>query len=152
MLNTNIYGLLAMTKAIVPGMVERDTGHIVNIGSIAGHEVYPGGAVYCATKFALRALTKGLKIDLTGTKIRVSSIDPGMVETEFSTVRFHQDLQKAKAVYQGMTPLQPQDIADAIVYALTRPPHVNVSEILLLPTDQSSATQVYRHKGTTQNG
>jgi 3-hydroxy acid dehydrogenase/malonic semialdehyde reductase len=145
MINTNIKGLLYVTHAILPGMLARNTGHIINIGSIAGHEVYPNGAVYCATKHAVNAFSRGLKMDLNHSALRVTSIDPGMVETEFSLVRYHGDAERAKAVYQGMTPLTPEDVADAVMYAATRPPHVNVSEMLLLPTDQASTTQVHRH-------
>ena len=144
MIDTNIKGLLTMTRLCVPGMIERGLGHIINLGSIAGQEVYPGGSVYCATKFAVRALSRGLKMDLLGTPIRVTSINPGMVETEFSIVRFRGDEVRAKEVYSGTTPLTPGDIADAALYAATRPLHVNISEMLILPTDQVSASLVYR--------
>ncbi|MFC1746723.1 SDR family NAD(P)-dependent oxidoreductase [Candidatus Neomarinimicrobiota bacterium] len=144
MIDTNVKGLLNVTRVVVPGMIKRGIGHIINLGSIAGHENYPGGSVYCASKAAERALSRGLKIDLLGTPLRVSSIDPGMVETEFSLVRFNGDQKQAKAVYQGMNPLTAFDIADVILFVATRPPHVNISEILVLPTDQSMATQVYR--------
>ncbi len=146
MIDTNIKGLLTMTRLLVPGMIERGSGHIINLGSIAGREVYPGGSVYCATKFAVRALSRGLKMDLLGTPIRVTSIDPGMVETEFSIVRFGGDEGRAKETYSGMTPLTPGDIADAALYAATRPLHVNISEMLILPTDQASAGLVYRER------
>ncbi len=146
MIDTNIKGLLTMTRLLVPGMIERGSGHIINLGSIAGREVYPGGSVYCATKFAVRALSRGLKMDLLGTPIRVTSIDPGMVETEFSIVRFGGDEGRAKEAYSGMTPLTPGDIADAALYAATRPLHVNISEMLILPTDQASAGLVYRER------
>jgi len=144
MIDTNIKGLLYVSRAVVPGMIERNSGHIVNIGSIAGHEVYPAGNVYCATKHAVAALTKGLRMDLTGTALRVSTVDPGMVETEFSLVRFHGDNQQAKKVYQGMQPLTAEDIADAVFYCVSRPAHVQIADIILMPTAQRSATLVSR--------
>jgi 3-hydroxy acid dehydrogenase/malonic semialdehyde reductase len=144
MIDTNIKGLLYVSRAVIPGMVARGSGHVVNIGSIAGHEVYPNGNVYCATKFAVKALSKGLRMDLSGTPLRVSSVDPGAVETEFSLVRFHGDGERAKKVYKGYTPLLGEDIADAVVYCVTRPPHVNVSEIIVMPTAQASAMVVHR--------
>ncbi len=146
MFSTNVNGLLSVTQKILPGMIEKNSGHIINIGSIAGHEVYQGGSVYCATKHAVRALTKGLKIDLSGTDIRVSSIDPGMVETDFSLVRFNQDQKAANAVYENLTPLTPIDIAEIILFAVTRPKHVNISELLVLPTCQSSTSIISRRK------
>jgi len=146
MVDTNVKGLLYVTRAVVPGMLSRGRGHIINIGSTAGHEVYPGGTVYCATKHAVAAITRGLKQDLHGTPIRVSTVDPGMVgETEFSLVRFGGDLQRATRVYEGIQPLTPADVAEAVVWCATRPPHVNVLEIILMPTAQSSATLVARH-------
>jgi 3-hydroxy acid dehydrogenase / malonic semialdehyde reductase len=144
MIDTNVKGLLYVSRAVIPGMVERASGHIINIGSIAGHEVYPGGNVYCATKFAVRALSKGLRLDLNGTPIRVSEVAPGMVETEFSLVRFHGDAERAGKVYQGLKPLSPDDIADAVVWCATRPAHVNVSEVVVMPTAQASTTLVHR--------
>jgi serine 3-dehydrogenase len=144
MLDTNIKGLLYVTRSLVPGMVSRGRGHVVNMGSIAGHQTYPGGNVYCASKSAVRAISEGLKQDLLGTAVRVSSVDPGMVETEFSQVRFHGDSDRAKQVYSGLTPLTPEDVADVVFFCVTRPPHVNISEVLLVPTDQASATLVYR--------
>ena len=144
MIDANIKGLLYVSRAVIPGMVKRGQGHVINIGSIAGHEVYPGGNVYCATKFAVRALSKGMRIDLNGTPIRVSEVAPGLVETEFSLVRFHGDKERAGKVYQGLTPLSPDDIADAVVYCATRPPHVNISEMLVMPTAQASTTMVHR--------
>lgn len=144
MIDTNVKGVLYVTRAVVPGMVARGRGHVIHIGSTAGHAVYPGGGVYCATKHALRALNEGLKMDLHGTGVRVSSVDPGLVETEFSVVRFKGDRARAEAVYAGMTPLTPADVADAVVYCATRPPHVNVLDLVLMPTDQSSATMVHR--------
>ncbi|MCF2971114.1 SDR family oxidoreductase [Synechococcus sp. Nb3U1] len=145
MIDTNLKGLLYVTRAVLPGMVERGRGHVVNIGSIAGRQTYPGGNVYCASKAAVRAISEGLKLDLLGTPIRVTEIQPGMVETEFSEVRFHGDSSRAAAVYQGVTPLTAMDVAEVVVFAATRPPHVNISEVLLLPTDQASTTLVHRH-------
>jgi len=144
MIDTNVKGLLYVTRAVLPGMIERGRGHIINIGSIAGHEVYPAGNVYCASKFAVRALSKGLRLDLNGTPIRVSEVAPGMVETEFSLVRFHGDADRAGKVYQGLTPLGPDDVADAVVWCATRPLHVNVSEVVVMPTAQASTTLVHR--------
>jgi 3-hydroxy acid dehydrogenase/malonic semialdehyde reductase len=146
MVDTNVKGLLYVTRAVVPGMVARGRGHVINLGSVAGHEVYPGGAVYCATKHAVAALTQGLRMDVLGTGVRVSTVDPGMVETEFSMVRFKGDEDRARRVYAGMTPLTPADIADTVLWVATRPPHVNVDEIIIKPTDQASATQVHRQK------
>ncbi|MBU1355741.1 MAG: SDR family oxidoreductase [Candidatus Edwardsbacteria bacterium] len=144
MIDTNIKGLLYVTRAVMPGMVKRNSGHIVNIGSIAGHEVYPGGNVYCATKHAVKALNKAMRMDAFGTNIRVSSIDPGMAETEFSLVRFRGDSEKAKKVYQGTRPLQAEDIAQAVVWSCTRPSHVNIEDMIITATDQASATMVNR--------
>lgn len=144
MIDTNIKGLLYMTRSIVPGMVSRGRGHVINIGSIAGHQTYPRGNVYCATKAAVRAISEGLKQDLLGTPVRVSSVDPGMVETEFSQVRFHGDRDRAAQVYAGVTPLTAEDVADVVAFCATRPAHVNISEVILLPTDQASATLVHR--------
>jgi serine 3-dehydrogenase len=144
MIDTNVKGLLYVSRAVIPGMIERAKGHIINIGSIAGREVYPGGNVYCATKFAVQALSKGLRLDLSGTPIRVSEVAPGMVETEFSLVRFHGDAERAGKVYQGLTPLTPDDVADAVVWCATRPLHVNVSELVVMPTAQASTTLVSR--------
>ncbi len=144
MIDTNLKGLLYVTRAVLPGMVARGRGDVVLLGSIAGHEVYPAGNVYCATKHAVRALAGALRLDLNGTGVRVSTIDPGMVETEFSVVRFRGDADRAARVYGGLTPLSADDVADSIVWAVSRPGHVNVAEILLLPTDQASATVVHR--------
>jgi len=146
MIDTNVKGLLYVTRSLVPGMVERGQGHVINIGSIAGHQTYPNGNVYCATKAAVRALSEGLKMDLLGTPVRVSAVDPGMVETEFSEVRFRGDTERASKVYQGLTPLTPEDVADTVLFCATRPAHVNISEILLVPTEQASATLVYRQQ------
>jgi 3-hydroxy acid dehydrogenase / malonic semialdehyde reductase len=144
MIDTNIKGLLYMTRAITPGMIERGRGHVVNLGSIAGRQTYPAGNVYCATKAAVRAISEGLKIDLLGTPVRVTNIDPGLVETEFSAVRFHGDWEKADRVYEGLIPLTGMDVAETILFALTRPAHVNISDILLMPTAQATATLVDR--------
>jgi NADP-dependent 3-hydroxy acid dehydrogenase YdfG len=144
MIDTNVKGLLYVSRLLVPGMVNRGRGHVVNIGSIAGHQTYPGGSVYCATKAAVRALSEGLKMDLLGTPVRVSSVDPGMVETEFSQVRFHGDIERASNVYRGMTPLTPDDVAEVVLFCITRPAHVNISDIIVLATDQASATMVHR--------
>jgi 3-hydroxy acid dehydrogenase/malonic semialdehyde reductase len=144
MVDTNVKGLLYVTGAVVPGMVERGHGHVINLGSVAGHEVYPGGAVYCATKHAVGAITRGLRMDVLGTGVRVSTVDPGMVETEFSVVRFHGDQDRAKNVYRDMNPLTADDIAETVVWVATRPPHVCIDEIIIKPTDQASATMVHR--------
>ncbi|WP_016952432.1 SDR family oxidoreductase [Anabaena sp. PCC 7108] len=144
MIDTNIKGLLYLTRYVVPGMVARNRGHVINLGSIAGHQTYPGGNVYCGTKAAVKAISEGLKQDLLGTPIRVTSVDPGMVETEFSEVRFHGDTERAKKVYQGVTPLTPDDVADVIFFCATRSPHVNINEVILMPVDQASATLVNR--------
>ena len=139
MIETNVMGLLYVTRAVVPGMVARQRGHVVNLGSTAGELTYPGGAVYCASKAAERAINDGLRQDVLGTPIRVTSVDPGMVETDFSEVRFHGDKERAAKVYQGVTPLTPEDIADTIVWAVTRPAHVNIARISLTPVDQANA-------------
>ncbi|QSJ19427.1 SDR family oxidoreductase [Nostoc sp. UHCC 0702] len=144
MIDTNIKGLLYLTRYVVPGMVSRGRGHVVNLGSIAGHQAYPGGNVYCGTKAAVKLISEGLKQDLLGTPIRVTSVDPGMVETEFSEVRFHGDNERADQVYQGVTPLTPDDVADVVFFCVTRSPHVNINEVILMPVDQASATLVNR--------
>jgi len=144
MIDTNVKGLLYVSRTLVPGMVSRGKGTIVNIGSIAGQEVYPRGNVYCASKFAVDALTRGLRMDLVDTPLRVCTVDPGLVETEFSTVRFHGDTGRAKQTYQNMIPLTPDDVADAVLFCATRPPHVQLAQILLLPTSQASTTLVHR--------
>lgn len=138
MIDTNVKGLLWVSRAVLPGMVARDSGHVVNVGSIAGHQVYQGGAVYCATKFAVQALTRGLRLDLLGTMVRCSTVDPGMVQTEFSEVRFHGDRERAGKVYRNFPPLTAADVADAVLYCATRPPHVAVQEIVLMPQDQGA--------------
>jgi 3-hydroxy acid dehydrogenase/malonic semialdehyde reductase len=144
MIDTNVKGLLYVSREVIPGMVKRNRGDIVNIGSIAGHEVYPGGNVYCASKHAVNALTRGLRLDLVDTNIRVSTVDPGLVETEFSLVRFHGDKDRASQVYKGMKPLTGADIADAVLYCVSRPEHVQIAEIIILPTAQKSSTVVSR--------
>jgi NADP-dependent 3-hydroxy acid dehydrogenase YdfG len=143
MIGTNLNGLLYLTREIVPRMVEKKRGHIVNLGSVAGRWIYPKGHVYCATKRAVSALTEGLRLDLLGTGVRVSEISPGMVETEFSLVRFR-DEKKAEAVYAGMQPLTARDVAETIAWCVNRPAHVNVQEIILYPTAQASPTTVAR--------
>lgn len=145
MIDTNIKGLLYLTRLIVPGMVSRGRGHVVNLGSTAGHYTYPNGNVYCATKAAVRVISEGLKQDLLGTAVRVSCVDPGLVETEFSQVRFRGDTERAKQVYQGLTPLTPADVADVVFFCVTRPPHVNISEVLVMPTDQAGSMLFNRH-------
>ncbi len=144
MIDTNIKGLLTMSQLVIPGMIERKSGHIINVSSIAGSDVYANGNVYCATKHAVHALTKGMRIDLLPHNIKVSSISPGMVETEFSIVRYHGDKQKADNVYKGLTPLYAEDVADAIEFMITRPAHVNVNDMLLMPTRQASAVYNFR--------
>lgn len=143
-IDVNVRALLAVTRWALPRMIERNSGHVINLGSISGYETYPGGAVYCATKFAVRALTSGLKMDLLGTPIRVTSIDPGLVETEFSLVRYRGDAERASAPYRGLKPLSGEDVAEAVVWCAARPPHVNVLNLVLLPTAQASASLVHR--------
>lgn len=138
MIDTNIKSVLYITKQIIPIMKQQGYGHIINLGSLAGHESYPGGNVYCATKAAIKSLTKSLRMDLVKSNIRVSSIDPGMVETEFSEVRFR-NKDRAKKVYDGIKPLYAADIADLIYYIATRPSHVNIEDVLIMPTQQASA-------------
>lgn len=146
MIDTNIKGLLYVSRVVVPQMVEREYGHIINIGSTAGHEPYPMGNVYVATKFAVKALSQSFRIDVLEKGIKVTSVDPGMVETEFSKVRFHGDEQRAKKVYEGLQPLTPDDVADAVIFAATRPRHVNINQIVLTPLAQASSNFVYRKK------
>ena len=147
MVDTNVKGLLYVTRAVLPGMVERGRGHVINLGSVAGHEVYPGGAVYCATKHAVGAITRGLRMDVLGTGVRVSTVDPGMVETEFSVVRFDGDEERAARVYEGLTPLTADDIADCVTWAVTRPKHVDIDQIVVRPTAQATATLAARGVG-----
>lgn len=143
MLDTNVRGLLSITRQVLPKMVENKRGHVVNIGSVAGRWTYTGGGVYCATKFSVRAISECMRLDLMGTGIRVTNIEPGMVDTEFSEVRF-QDKEKAKQVYKNMTPLSAKDIAETILWSLQRPPHVNIQEMVVYPTDQASIREVHR--------
>ncbi len=144
MIDTNVKGLLYMSRLILPRMKDRNSGHVLNIGSIAGHEAYRGGAVYCATKHAVTAINASMKMDLTGTDIRVSMISPGLVNTEFSTVRFHGDSDRADNVYKGMQPLVAEDVADIALFIVTRPKHVDIIDVLVYPTAQSSAYLVHR--------
>lgn len=143
MIDTNVKGLLFITRGILPFLTQKNSGHIVNLGSVAGRWTYPGGGVYCATKFAVRALSEGLRRDLLGTKIRVTNIEPGMVNTEFSFVRFN-DQARADKVYEGMTPLTAEDIADTIAWCVARPAHVNIQELVIYPTDQAHVDAVAR--------
>ncbi|MFP4370014.1 MAG: SDR family NAD(P)-dependent oxidoreductase [Candidatus Kapaibacterium sp.] len=140
MIDTNVKGLLYVSREVLPIMAERKHGHVINIGSIAGHEVYPGGNVYCGTKHAVKAISKAMMIDMNGTNVRVTSIDPGLVETEFSKVRFHGDTDKAENVYKGYQPLRGSDIAEIALFAATRPLHVDMQQILVTPTAQATAT------------
>jgi|SRR5690554_1089958 len=142
MLDINVKGLLYVTNAILPKMIDRESGHIINIGSTAGKEVYPKGNVYCASKHAVDALNQGMRIDLNGKGIKVGAINPGMVETEFSEVRFKGDSERAGKVYQGFTPLKAEDVADIIWFAVTRPPHVNIADLTVMCLDQASSTIV----------
>jgi NADP-dependent 3-hydroxy acid dehydrogenase YdfG len=144
MLDTNVKGLLYVTRSVVPGMVERGRGHIINLGSTAGEMTYPGGAVYCASKAAERAINDGLRQDLLGTPVRVTTVDPGMVETEFSLVRFHGDAGRATNVYRGIQPLTPEDVADAILWAASRSAHVNIARVVLTPVQQANSLLLHR--------
>ena len=144
MIDTNVKGLLYVTRAVVPGMVARGRGHVINLGSTAGEITYPNGAVYCATKAAERSINDGLRQDVLGTPVRVTSVDPGMVETDFSLVRFHGDSERAAKVYKGVKPLTPEDIADVIVWAASRPAHVNIARVLLTPVQQANSLLFHR--------
>ena len=144
MIDTNIKGLLTMTRLIVPGMIERNSGHIINIGSVAGDAAYAGGNVYCATKAAVKALSDGLRIDVASTAVRVTNLKPGLVETNFSNVRFHGDTDRAAKLYQGIKPLTGDDIADVAVYAANAPAHVQIAEVLILATHQASGSVIVR--------
>jgi NADP-dependent 3-hydroxy acid dehydrogenase YdfG len=144
MLDINVKGLLYVTKALIPTLLGRDNSHIINIGSTAAKEVYPGGNVYCASKHAVDALNTGIRMDLNGTGVRIGTIHPGLVETEFSMVRFKGDSERASKVYQGYTPLSPEDVAESVWFALNQPRHVNIAEIVLMPTAQASNTIVYK--------
>ncbi len=146
MIDTNVKGLLFLSKGVIKWMVEKKSGHIVNISSIAGTNVYEGGSIYCASKHAVNAITKGMRIDLLKHNIRVTSISPGMVDTEFSLVRFAGDQEKANNIYKGITPLSAIDVAETIEFAVTRPPHVNINDILIMPTQQADAFNIYRKK------
>jgi NADP-dependent 3-hydroxy acid dehydrogenase YdfG len=144
MIDTNVKGLLHVDRAVVPLMAARRRGTVVHIGSIAGRQAYPGGNVYCATKAAVAVLTEGLRLDLLGTGVRVTCVEPGMVLTEFGEVRFHGDRDRAEGVYKGVTPLSGDDVAEIVVFVATRPDHVQVAELVVLPTDQASAIHVHR--------
>ncbi len=145
MIDTNIKGLLYVTRSIVPGMVARGRGHVINLGSTAAYITYANGAVYCASKAAEKSISEGLKIDLMGTPVRVTSVDAGMVETNFSNIRFRGDEEKAAKVYQNITPLQPEDVADAIVWAASRPAHVNIHTVVMTTIDQANSVVFHRH-------
>jgi 3-hydroxy acid dehydrogenase / malonic semialdehyde reductase len=144
MIDTNIKGLLYVTRAITPGMAERKSGHVINIGSIAAKEVYENGNVYCATKHAVDALNRGMRIDLVEHNIRVTAIHPGAAETEFSIVRFHGNKEKAGKVYEGFTPLYENDIAEAVLFAVTRPPHVNINDLVIMPAAQANTSKTVK--------
>jgi NADP-dependent 3-hydroxy acid dehydrogenase YdfG len=146
MIDTNIKGVLNITRFLLPEMIKRNSGHIVNLGSVAGHIVYPNGNVYCATKFAVRALNMALNYDLLGTKIKVTSVDPGAVETEFSEVRFHGDKKKAASIYEGYDVLQAEDVADVVYYVFNTPPHVNIQNVVMLSTDQRSPYLIHKNQ------
>lgn len=146
MIDTNIKGLLAMTRLVVPGMVERGRGHVINIGSIAGDAAYPGGSVYCATKAAVKALSDGLRIDLVDTPLRVTNIKPGMVETNFSVVRYRGDKETADNFYKGIRPLTGEDVAETVYFAASAPEHIQIAEVLLMPTNQATGTISYKKK------
>lgn len=150
MIDTNIKGLLYVTKAFLPSMLKRNRGHVINIGSVAAHGCYISGNIYCATKHAVRAISKSLRLDTMGTAIRVSEVDPGAVHTEFSEVRWN-DKERAKKLYEGFIPLVAEDIADAAIYCATRPPHVNVAEIVVFPQAQASLTDIYRSDQQIKN-
>lgn len=147
MIDTNLKGLLYFSRAFIPGMVERNRGHVVNIGSTAGRWSYPKGAVYCGTKFGVAGISEGMNMDLAGTRVRVSSVDPGLVETEFSQVRFHGDTERAEKVYQGYTPLDPRDVADAVLYVTNAPEHVDIFNLVIMPTDQRHSMIVHKEEG-----
>lgn len=144
MIDTNVKGLLFVSRTVLPGMVARNAGHVINIGSVAGHWLYPKGNVYCASKHAVKAINEGMRLDLFGTNVRVTAIDPGLAETEFSNVRFHGDAERAAQTYKDMQPLMAADVADAVFYCASRPPHVNIQELVVYPTAQASVTMVHR--------
>ena len=144
MIDTNIKGLLYVTRAVLPAMVARNSGHVINLGSIAGHQLYPKGNVYCATKYFVNGLSQGMRMDLLGTNIRVTSVDPGLVQTEFSEVRFRGNRERAAQAYANTRPLTAGDIAEVVVFCATRPPHVDIAEVIVMPTDQASVNHVHR--------
>ncbi len=144
MVDTNVKGVLHLIRHVVPKMISRNSGHVINISSIAGHEAYPGGSVYCASKHAVDALTKSLRMDVVDTPLRITAISPGLVDTEFSMVRFRGDAQKAAAVYKGLEALVAQDIAEAVLFAASRPEHVQIADMIIFPTQQAAATVVHR--------
>ena len=144
MIETNVFGVLHLTRRILPRMIDRGTGHIIMLGSIAGYESYEGGSVYCASKRALQAITEAIRLETLGTGVRISSIDPGLVHTEFSLVRFSGDEEKARKPYQGTRPLTADDIAECVAFALSRPEHVNIDMMLVKPTDQAATQKVHR--------
>ncbi len=144
MLDTNVRGLLNVSGAVLPGMVERGSGHVINVGSNAGREVYPGGTVYCATKAAVERITRGMRMDVLGSGVKISEVDPGMVETEFSVVRFHGDEAAADKVYAGVTPLQAADIANVVTWIANQPPHVVIADVLVYPLDQAGSGKLAR--------
>ncbi len=144
MIDTNVKGMLYVTRAVLPGMVRRNRGHVINIGSIAGHQLYPNGNVYCGTKFAVNGITQGMRMDLLGTDVRVSTVDPGLVETEFSIVRFRGNADRAKQVYANTKPLRPEDVAEIVVFCATRPGHVDIAEVIVTPTWQASVNHLHR--------
>jgi NADP-dependent 3-hydroxy acid dehydrogenase YdfG len=146
MIDTNVKGLLYVTRAVVPGMVVRGRGHVINMGSTAGEITYPNGAVYCASKAAERAINDGLRQDVLGTPVRVTSVDPGMVESDFSLVRFRGDSDRAAKVYKGVKPLTPEDVADVIVWAASRPAHVNIARVVLTPVQQANSLLFSRNE------
>ena len=147
MIDTNVKGVLFVSRAFLPAMLERDSGHIVNIGSIAGRQVYPRGNVYCASKYAVQAITEGSNLDVLGTGVRVSGVNPGLVETEFSLVRFDGDEERAQAVYEGANALRPEDVADVVSFVVNTPPHVNVADTLVFPSGQGSVHHILRDNG-----
>ncbi len=147
MIDTNVKGLLWVSRAVLPGMVERNQGHVINIGSVAGRQVYPGGNVYCATKHAVRAITQGMRLDLLGTMVKASSVDPGLVETEFSEVRYRGDTERAGKTYTNFPPLQAEDVAAAVLFSATRPAHVNIQDMMIMPQDQAAVYAIHR-RGT----
>jgi len=146
MFDTNVKGILNLIRAVVPSMLIRDMGQVINISSIAGHEAYPGGSIYCGTKHAVDAITKSLRMDVVDSNVRVTAISPGLVDTEFSIVRFKGDEEKATSVYKGLEALVAEDIAEAVFFAATRPPHVQIADMIIFPTKQASATIVHRKK------